>query len=326
MRATDAKIFNLSLGHVLHQGIEFSWVSPELSELTGRAIEFYGEIVNNPELFDAENQLAAHHSMENKQNLGHNPRASTQTAILHLRYGDFHPDHTYAYVENANGFIQYVVAPILSFFQRRRVLISTARLMSSQKWVYAMPPFLAAEWLDSVAFGPEAIATPSLATSLVTALSTYERAQPVVQGRIKMLLQRYNELLNLPYVHERAEGLWRIIEALGSRVDITDRSRDEYRRLLRIIGIRASSNLALLLHTLSHYEISYTDTEVIESRQFRNHATHEYLDPLLLNWETLPACFGFLQRCADQAILGELGIGRSELRAALFQIIQNRVL
>jgi hypothetical protein len=34
---------------------------------------------------------------------------------------------------------------------------------------------------------------------------------------------RYNELLNLPYVHERVEGLWRIIEALGDSVPFLKR-------------------------------------------------------------------------------------------------------
>jgi hypothetical protein len=64
-----------------------------------------------------------------------------------------------------------------------------------------------------------------LALALASALSTYDALLDESKGRIRMLLHRYNELLNLPYVHERVEGLWRIIEALGDSVPLTPQAQ-----------------------------------------------------------------------------------------------------
>jgi hypothetical protein len=322
----DAKVFNLSFGSVWNDPIRFSWISDHLSYRRGQPVRFDAELANSAELFDAEEQLAAHHTLSNKQSLAHNFRATAQTGILRVSYDDFPSDLTYEYVEGSNSFLSEVVAPILSFFQRRRVLIGTVRFISREKWIYVMPPFLAAEWIDSVAFGPITIETADIASALSRALKHYTTLVDEKKDRVRMLLLRYNELLNLPYVHERTEGLWRVIEALGRYSAVSPTVEAEYKRLLPICAAKQSPNLKLLLSALTHYGLTYSDTEIKESRAFRNHATHEYLDSALTSWPSLPDSFHFLHRAVDKAVALELGLDGFAIKDPAFSIIQNRVL
>jgi hypothetical protein len=290
-------------------------------------VEFFAELVNNAQFLDAENQLTAFHSLENKQNLGHNFRAAAHTGDLLVTHLDFPSGLTYAFVEQGNLFLSEVVAPILSFFQRRRILFSTARFTSSEHFILAMPPFLAGEWIDSVSFGPPAVAFQDTEAALDSALSTYATLLDDSKARIRMLLHRYNELLNLPYVHERVEGLWRIIEALGASISMTPEAQCEYARLLPLCGVQQKSrNLKHVVAALVYYALPYQDSDVKESFEIRNLSMHEYLSPRLLSCSTLPQCFNFLYRCVDHAIAKELGLSGLALKDAGFMIIQNRVL
>lgn len=325
-RTAEARVFNLSFGNVQNNPIRFSWVSDRLSHRLGKLVQFDAELTNSAELFDAEEQLANYHTLENKQSLAHNFRAAAQTGLLRVSYDDFPSDLTYVYVEEGNIFLSDVVSPILSFFQRRRILIGTVRFMSGEKWIYAMPPFLAGEWIDSVAFGPVTIENAEIEPALSRALQRYANLTSDNKGRVRMLLLRYNELLNLPYVHERVEGLWRIIEALGHQVPKSPAIDAEYQRLLPICGAKQSPNLRLLLSALMHYGIAYSDAEIKESRSFRNHATHEYLDPALTSWSSLADSFRFLRCSVDKAIALELDLTGMALKDPAFSIIQNRVL
>lgn len=325
-RTVDAPVFNLSFGSVRNDPICFSWISARLSQRRSQTVQFNAQLTNSLKLFEAEKQLAAFHSLANKQSLGHNFRAAAQTVTLHVSYDDFPSNLTYEFVEDGNTFLSEVVAPILSFFQRRRVLIGTARFTSSEKWIYAMPPFLAGEWIDSVAFGPETLEHADIASALVDALQKYDSLPDDGKGRVRMLLLRYNEVLNLPYIHERIDGLWRIIEALGKNISLTPTIENEYKRLLPICGAHKSQNLEIIIRALIHYGIEYSDDEVRDSRKFRNHVTHEYLDPALPFWETLPKTFRFLHRCVDKAVATELGLSNFSINEAAFTIIQNRVL
>jgi len=325
-RRAECRVFNLSFGSLRADPIRFSWRSQELTALTQFEVEFSAELLNNAELFNAENQLTAFHSLENKQNLGHNFRAAAQTGNLHVTYPDFPARYTYGFKERGNLFLSEVVARILSFFQRRRVLFSTAQFTSSEHFILGMPAFLAAEWVDSVSFGPPVIDFQDTDAALTSALSTYEALSEECKGRVQMLLHRYNELLNLPYVHERVEGLWRITEALGHSVPLTTQARDEYTRLLPVCGVKGSRNLERTVSALVHYGISYRDEDVKDSFKIRNRSMHEYLDPRLLSDSTLPQSFNFLHRCVDQAIAKELGLSAFVLKDATFWIFQNRVL
>src|SRR5208337_2479698 len=132
-RSVESRVFNFSFGCVRADPIRFSWRSPELAALTKSDVEFSAELFNHAELLNAENQFVAFHSLENKQNLGHNFRAAAHTGYLRLTYLDFPADYTYQFVEQGNLFLTEVVAPILSFFQRRRILFSTARFTSSER-------------------------------------------------------------------------------------------------------------------------------------------------------------------------------------------------
>lgn len=326
-RSVECRVFNFSFGSVRADPICFSWRCPELASLTKSEVEFSGELFNQDELFNGENQLAAFHSLENKQNLGHNFRAPAYTGNLRVTYRDFPAVYTYHYVERGNLFLSEVVAPILSFFQRRRVLFGTARFTSSEHFVLAMPAILAGEWIDSVSFGPELIDFQDTGSALTSALTTYATLLEKLQGRVRMLLHRYNELLNLPYVHERVEGLWRIIEALGDAAPWTPQAETEYNRLRAFCGVtQQSRNLKRAVAALVHYGLSYNDAEVKDSFEIRNLSMHEYLNPALVSDPTLPHCFYFLHRCVDRAIAKELGLSGFALNDAAFMIIQNRVL
>ena len=325
-RSVESRVFNFSFGSARAEPIRFSWRCQQLTALTQFDVELSAELLNNAELLNAENQLAAFHSLENKQNLGHNFRAPAQTGYLRIAYPDFPANYTYPFVELGNLFLSEVVAPILSFFQRRRVLFSTARFTSSEHFVLAMPPFLAGEWVDSVSFGPPVIDFQDTDAALSSALSTYDALSEKSKERVRMLLHRYNELLNLPYVHERVEGLWRIIEAMGHSVPMTPQAQNEYNRLLPVCGVQQSRNLKRAVATLVNYGIPYGDADVKESFEIRNLSMHEYLNLRLLSYSTLPQCFSFLHRCADHAIAKELGLSAFALKDAAFWIIQNRVL
>jgi hypothetical protein len=52
-------------------------------------VEFFAELVNNAQFLEAENQLTAYHSLENKQNLGHNFREPAHTGNLLVTHLDF---------------------------------------------------------------------------------------------------------------------------------------------------------------------------------------------------------------------------------------------
>jgi hypothetical protein len=90
-QTAETRVFNLSFGRVLNDAIRFSWVSEKLSRRRGELVQFDAELINSAELFDGEMQLAAHHTLANKQSLGHNFRAAAQTGILRVSYDDFHP-------------------------------------------------------------------------------------------------------------------------------------------------------------------------------------------------------------------------------------------
>lgn len=326
-RSVESRVFNFSFGSLRADPIPFSWCCPELTALVGYEVEFSAELFNHAELLNAETQFAAFHSLENKQQLGHNFRAAAHTGYLRITYLDFPADYTYQFVEQGNLFLSEVVAPILSFLQRRRVLFSTARFTSSERLVLAMPPFLAGEWVDSVSFGPQAIDFQDTDAALTSALSTYHPLPDESKGRVRMLLHRYNELLNLPYVHERVEGLWRIIEALGESAPLTPQAENEYNRLRPVCGVQQQSrNLKRAVVALVHYGLPYGDAEVKESFEIRNLSMHEYLNPGLLSHPTLPQCFNFLHRCVDRAIAKEMGLSAFTLKDAAFTLIQNRVL
>lgn len=326
MRTAKATVFNLSFGQERPNGVRFSWRSQRLSALLNKEVQFHASLVNDADCLKAEKELANYHSIASKQDLGHNPRATAPTGWISVDYEDFEPDLTYRFVEDGNLHLSEVVAPILSFLQRRRVLFKLVKFTSSKQLVIAMPPFLAGEWIDSVAFGPEAIQSTDLEGALVTSLTTHAAMDGVSQRRIGMLLSRYNEILNLPYIHERVESLWRIVEAVGRVVPSSQLADNEYRRFLQILQIRKSENLQLLIAALAHYSLPYTDDEVLDSRTFRNHVMHEYLDPALQNWPSLTTTFHFLQRCVDRIIWTDLGLSGVAIQDAAYSVIQNRVL
>jgi hypothetical protein len=172
-----------------------------------------------------------------------------------------------------------------------------------------MPPFLAGEWIDSVSFGPPAVDFQDTEAALNSALSTYATLPDDSRARIRMLLHRYNELLNLPYVHERVEGLWRIIEALGVSISMTPEAQCEYARLLPLCGVQQSRNLKQVVAALVYYALPYEDSDVKESFEIRNLSMHEYLNPRLLSCSTLPQCSNFLYRCVGMSIMQSQGVG-----------------
>jgi hypothetical protein len=93
-RSAESKVFNLSFGSLRTDPIRFSWHCDDLDQMMGRKVEFWGELLNDAESFNLEDQLAGFHSINNKQNLGHNFRAAAQTGRLLIKHDDFPADHT----------------------------------------------------------------------------------------------------------------------------------------------------------------------------------------------------------------------------------------
>lgn len=228
-------------------------------------------------------KFTEYHSMNNKQNdPGYNPRAYLRTASIVITYNDFDNAKAYLINERINLFLQDVFSRILGFLQSRRIIIQILQIQNSQKTTFAMPPFLAGSFIDSTAYGDLLIPEKNLDQAIQNALISYFSLTKQQQFSLIGLLKRYNDLLNLPYSYERAESIWKIIEALSNTPLLISHDEQrlisEYNRLLAIIGAKQSNNLKAFLQTLLAYNIEYTDEKIKNSWIFRNENTHEFLN------------------------------------------------
>jgi len=327
MNHKESYILNLFFGEIINEPISFSHKFTELKDIHGNDALITFELFNSDWHFPIEQEFANFNSIANKQNVGHNFQACAETGIVRIIYPDFKSEHSYIYTEQVNMFLQSFIAYLLTFFQRRRVILGCPKLTSGELTILAMPPFLAGELIDSIGYGSPSIAYERTKVCLNNALKTYSESEENDQKHIEMLLTRYNETLNLPYTYERVESYWRILEALGHTSEVSDEILNEYNRIKNLLGMRNNSKtLKKFITTLFNYGIVYTDDNVINSFNYRNLLTHEYLNQHTISKEYLSEIFRFLNQSIEFVLLKKLGINRSEHNSENYTLIQNRIL
>jgi len=327
MNCKETYILNLFFGEIINEPIAFRYSFPKLKDVNGNEALITFELFNSDWHFPIEEEFANFNSINNKQNAGHNFQACAETGRLKITYPDFESDYSYAYTEQINMFLRSFIAYLLSFFQRRRVILGCPKLTSGDRTILAMPPFFAGELIDSIGYGSPLISYSKTQACLSAAIRTYAESDESNQKHIEMLLTRYNETLNLPYTYERVESYWRILEALGHGNDLSENDLAEYNRIKQLIGMRNNSGtLKKFIKTLIDYEVEYTDENLINSFNYRNIVTHEYLNQQTIKKEYLSDIFKFLNISIEHVILNKLGINRAEHQLPSYSLIQNRIL
>lgn len=327
MEQEETYILNFFFGEILQTPIEFRYSFPELKDIEGNVAELIFELFNDDFHFPIEKEFQEFNSIARKQEVGHNFRACAKTGKLRIKFNPFNSDNSYEYTEKVGIFLQNFVAYLLTFFQRRRVIVGIPHLSSGERFVYSMPPFLAGELIDSIGYGELLILFKDTQACLNCAIDKYSNASDDEKKHIRMLLVRYNETLNLPYSYERVEAYWRIMEALGDANSLSHTEQTEYDRIRSVIGMRKDSgNLKSFIKTLHDYNLSYTDDEVVNSFDFRNKTIHEYLNPDIMKESYLSSIFRFLQRSIEKILLVSLNIDVKYYTERHYSLIENRVL
>lgn len=327
MEYKETYVLNFFFGHLVEQPMKFNYKFSNLKDSRGKEAEIFFEIFNDEYLFPVEKEFLDFNSIASKQEIGHNFQACAHTGVLKIIYPPFDSEDSYAYTERVNSFLQYFVAYLLTLFQRRRVIFGCPKLTSGDRLILAMPPFLAGEFVDSIGYGEPAILYENTEKCLIAAISTYANFNDAEKDHIRMLLTRYNETLNLPYTYERVESYLRILEALGDAQNLSQVANQEYERVKAIIGMRKNSaTLKKIVQTLINYSLDYSDQEIMDSFDFRNKTTHEYLNPNIIKEPYLATIFRFLNICIEQIMLSVLKIDKCYYVEPSYTLIENRVL
>lgn len=327
MLQVNTNIWNLSLGEVLANPVEISLDLRKLkgTELSPLNLQF--KITNTSEHFLVEEELAAYHSMENKQNFSYNPRASGWTANLVVVYEDYEGEELMWSLHYAvNNFLNSL-AGILGFLQRRRIIIGGVNLLPTKTdhvWLGGVN--FSGEFIDSVGYGQVAVDPKGIQSALVAAVDTFLGSALEHREHLTVLLRRYNDVLNLPYTYERFDGYWRIVEGLGRGATLSSAHEAEYKRVCTIAGApNGSKNLRSFVGALLQNDIAYSDDAIAAAFKYRNESTHEYLSKSVIDDPKLPDNFHFVAECADRLIFKRFGIDQSLLKVARHSIIVNRV-
>jgi hypothetical protein len=323
----ETYVLNFFFGEELIRPLEFEYTFEGLKNNNNNNSKVRFQLLNSSESFPAEKQFEEFNSMNNRQNVGHNYKACVETGRLKIIYPSFDSDKSYEFTEKINNFLQYTAAYILTFFQRRRVIFGCPRLTSGDRIILSMPPFMAAELVDSVGYGEPLISYESSEECLNTAISKFAQSSDEEQERISMLVLRFNETLNLPYTYERIESYWRIMESLGGDSDLTADESTEYQRIKEFLCMRNhSKTLKKFVKALMNFDILYTDELVKNSFEYRNKTIHEYLNPSITNEPYLGDIFRFLNKSIELIILSHLGIDNEHYTEARYSLIYNRVI
>lgn len=257
----------------------------------------------------------------------YNPRVSLRTGTLKVIYPDFPPEYAYPFTEQVGMFVHNILAYILGFFQRRRVIFGTPRLTSTKLLVYAMPPILSGDFMDSNGYGTPLIAYENTEEYLIKSLNNFSRLSNTDKALILMLLKRYNETLNLPYTYERIEAYLRILESLGKKIPDNSTIKNKLNEIYILrVNKKYHQTLRDLTAPIVEYNLEHTAKEVNDSFEFRNRVIHEYLNPDFLNDPSINRLFPFLAKCVEHSIISLLSLDRPTINNSGYTVINGRVL
>lgn len=320
---TEKYILNFFFGKVLSKPISFQFTFKNLRDINKVTVTIYFNLKNNESIFLMEEEFKKFNSIEEKQQIGHNTHAAAHTGLIEAIYPKYQLKDSYIFSETVNVFLQNFIAYLLTFFQRRRVIVGILDFSYSKERM-SFPPFLAGENVDSIGYGEPLISYDNTNVCLSRSIETYVKCNTSQTEIIEGLLIRYNETLNLPYSYERSEAYWRIIESLGNE-SLNSSQKKEYERLKKYIGIKKQSgNLKKVISTLINHQIEYSDNNIKDAFNFRNTSTHEYLNIKKISSSQDP--FVFLNQCVELIILSKLNIETKYYMKQSLLIVQNRVL
>ncbi len=137
----ETYILNFFFGKERTKPITFEYQFGGLVSNVSNSSTLNFEMMNSMDHFSVENQFKKFNSISNRQKIGHNYQACAKTGKLKIIYPSFDSDRSYEFTERVNNFLQYTIAYILTFFQRRRVIFGCPSLTSGDKLVLAMPSF-----------------------------------------------------------------------------------------------------------------------------------------------------------------------------------------
>ena len=267
----ETYVLNFFFGEICSTPLRFSYKFEGLVCDTSCDSEIEFQLFNSEEYFPAEKQFEEFNSISNRQSVGHNFKACVETGKLKIIYPSFNSEKSYEFTERVNSFLQYQVAYILTFFQRRRVIFGCPKLTSGERFILATPLFMAGELVDSVSYGKPLISYEWSENCLKTAIEKFSLCNAEERDRFSMLLLRYNETLNLPYTYERIESYWRIMESLSDGQNLSVDEMMEYERIKSYLGMRNHSKiLKKFVKTLMCYGLEYTDELVRDCFDYRN--------------------------------------------------------
>ena len=323
----SASICNLSLGSVLQTPIVIRSLLSEFGRLEYAPMEFEFIINNDPQGFVVEQELKAYHSLDRKQTMDYNPRASGVTATITVQYDEYHGEELMWIIHYAVDEFLRFIALFLGFCQRRRIILgSVSTRPLNTKFLWIGPVGFQGELIDSIGYGQEVIDPENLQYALSSAVSTYIASTLEEREHLSMLLRRYNDILNLPYTYEKFDGFWRIIECLGKGSVMSSGQDDEYKRLLLVVGApNGSKNLKNFIGALLINNITYTDDSICSAFKYRNESTHNYLKKIVIDAPSLSKDYQFVAECAERLICMAFGLDQIYYKKATCIIIVNRV-
>lgn len=296
-------------------------------QVKGNKLKIYCKLSNNNKYLEAEKHFLEFNSELNKQEIGHNFKAAVNTGILTIIYPDFLPIQTIEVDTAINDFLQYEISYILTFFQRRRVILGMIKVEPSERFVRSFGNYNKGELVDSVGYGEPLISYTDTQICLTKAVNYLSSLLQNKKDVVLMLLLRYNETLNLPYSYERVESYLRILESLSKLKPLSNEEEQEYLRLKNFIGIQGNSKtLKLIIKTLMDFNVPYSEGLIKDAFEYRNLSTHEYLNRDLTMKSYLGDIFKFLNKAVELVILSHLNIEQSFHKESTYSLIINRVL
>jgi hypothetical protein len=331
MLHSTTAVLNLSLGCILNEPLKIKTNLNEIGrkefQLPSVNLEF--EISNTSEQFFNEKQLAQYHGVRNKQTIDYNPRASLQTGILTLRYDDYSGEDLMFRLHGAvNFFTREFLAFLMGFLQRRRVIIFNIQTLPSKTNHLHLPGNgFSGELIDSVGHGQSIIDDDNLVLAITPAIQEFLSNSSDGRDQLIVLLRRNNDILNLPYIYERFDGYWRIIEQLGKGFLFSTTQDEHFHRLCILAGApNGSKNLRNFVAGLFKYNISFEDDSIIKSFKYRNNSIHNYLSKLVIDDPELVNHFRFVAEATEKLIFTIFKIDPSMIKIRGYLVVVNRLI
>jgi hypothetical protein len=321
MPVTTGRVFNLSFGRVLSTPIQFDFNVPSPAFSARITIN----LMNDDALYNNEKQLLSYHTLLNRQSLGYNPYAAAQTGIIRATYPD-HPKHaSYGFNETAKDLLYRDISYFFSFIQRRRVLFTNLSFVPSSG-VVSLPIQAAGEYMDAVAEGPLLITESEVQAAIQNFIRWSESASLVRIQEMRGVLVRMNNMLNLPYAYERAEGYWRVLEALGTKMNDSPASLSLYASVKACIGMKKDSgNLKSTIRAIT--SVSSGDVgQIAKCHKFRNEITHEFVEFNMLSGGDAPDAMSYLMKMCERFVARTIGIPESSLSEPTYNHVFGRVM